>query len=146
VSEEELLKRIGLFVRRVVHRIRRDFPKAIQDDLCGGCAVASYLFDLMARRCGMASSLTYGHVDGLQHAWVTIDRRTIVDVTATQFGRFPTVFIVDADFDIYEAESFGEEALARVNAWGDSHSPARYQAPRLHYPRLHRAVDRVFGR
>lgn len=147
MSEEEIdvIYRIGIFARRVLHRIRRDHPMAISEELCGGCAIGSYLFHTIAKQSGMASEMVYGKVDGSTHVWCLLDRRTVVDVTMTQFGSFPAVYVVDADDALHDPETYGPAALARANRWARLDNPARFQAPVLHYERLHRAVDRVFG-
>lgn len=147
MSEElDVIYQIGIFVRRVLHRIRRDHPRVIHENLCGGCAIGSYLFDIVAQHSGMGCEMAYGSVYDTTHVWCVLgNRRTVVDVTMTQFGNYPVVYVAEADVAPHEPKTYGKAALARANRWGLSEKPERYQAPRLHYPRLHRAMERLCG-
>ena len=98
---------------------RRDAERG----LAGKCALASMLIaeaigDVSAFRVGffMKRETLYGRRGRYprSHAWCRIDR-AIVDVTATQFGRFPAIYVVAAhDTDRYIERADGTQAIDEV--------------------------------
>lgn len=150
MDEIGLVVKLGRRVRRFLHRLRREHGRVIAKDLAGGCAIGSQLFVEVASRCGLDAVFCYGHVDKtLAHAWAVVRHEGedlyLVDVTATQFGAFPTVHITEPDDDMYAEDLRGEEALARVRRWAMSPRPARWQSPALHREAIEREIAALFG-
>ena len=91
--------------------------------LAGKCALASMLIaeaigDVSAFRVGffMKREMLHGRQGRYprSHAWCRVDD-TIVDVTATQFGRFPAIYVVAAnDTDRYIERADGTQAIDEV--------------------------------
>jgi hypothetical protein len=91
--------------------------------LAGKCALASMLIaealgDVSAFRVGffMQRETLYGRRGRYprSHAWCRVDG-AIVDVTATQFGRFPAIYVVAAnDTDRYIERADGTQAIDEV--------------------------------
>lgn len=107
-------------------------------DLCGACAVASYMLFYRLCQLGVNSKLVIDEDE--EHAFVMVGR-IVVDATATQFGeKFPTAVIgtrtelrkrwgtrvvqalwtVGKVFD--DAESFAEA----VQDWDECQQPVKY--------------------
>ncbi len=150
MNELQLVAALGRRVRRFLHRLRRRYPSAISETLLGGCAIGSTLFVDLARRCGLDAVIVYGKF-ALQasHVWAVVrdagQDLYLVDVTATQFGRYPAVHVTDSEDDFYVEAVRGERALEMVNGWAKSGRPARFQAPRLHQREMDAEVSRLFG-
>lgn len=105
--------------------VRRELlaRESVDRDLAGECALASMrlalaLGDVSSFRVGffMRSRTLYGRRGRYphSHAWCNVGG-TIVDVTATQFGRFPAVYAVAAaESDRYVERADGGQAIAEV--------------------------------
>ena len=90
--------------------------------LAGKCALASTLIaeaigDVAAFRVGFMKRETLHGRQGRyprSHAWCRVDG-TIVDVTATQFGRFPAIYVVAVHAtDRYIERADGTQAIDEV--------------------------------
>ena len=105
--------------------VRRDLLSltTVGRDLAGECALASMRIayavgDASAFRTGffMRARVLYGRRGRYPHphAWCEVDG-AIVDATATQFGRFPAVYVVAAaGTDRYVERADGAQAIAEV--------------------------------
>lgn len=92
-------------------------------DLAGSCGLASMMLaevlgDVSAFRVGffLRRAALYGRCGRYPHfhAWCRVGR-AIVDVTATQFGRFPAIYVVAAeDTDRYVERADGTQAIDEV--------------------------------
>lgn len=112
-------------VLAIARRVRSGLlaSSSAERDLAGKCALASMLIseaigDVSAFRVGffLRNETLYGRRGRYprSHAWCRVDR-TIVDVTATQFGRFPAIYVVAAeDTDRYIERADGAKAINTV--------------------------------
>ena len=117
--------RVQEHVLAIARRVRNGLlaSSSAERDLAGKCALASMLIaealgDVSAFRVGffMKRETLYGRRGRYprSHAWCRIDR-AIVDVTATQFGRFPAIYIVAADdTNRYVERADGTQAIDEV--------------------------------
>lgn len=96
------VRRIALRVRKWAEKLQKS-PEASgcwDTDLCGMCAIASTRLHLRLQENGVPSEVVFGW----GHAFVVIDDKFVVDITATQFPeylgemfprRVPKVLIVE---------------------------------------------------
>lgn len=148
MDERATIHKLGLAVRKFLHRLRRYYPEAIADDLTGACAIGSAMLARLLRRVGYRATFVVGvYESGTKsstHAWVELDGE-IVDVTATQFGRHhPAVLLTDADDERYTESHRGRGALVETNRWGRS-STAREQAPCRHERDIRNAIREILA-
>lgn len=153
-----VLRVIGLEVRRSLHRLRRRFPRVFGPRLDCACAVGSTILAQVLRRIGQAARVVKGVFDDRRpghrrgiwtllgsrshHVWVVLDG-LYLDVTATQFGKYPAVYFALPDDKSYQVESVGEEARVALLEWSKAEGPARYQAPVKHEVFIAREVERI---
>ena len=101
-------------------------------DLNGACASSAWLLIRLLREQGHYPRLSVGVFDDYKeeletcdctHAWVTLHTETIVDVTATQFGkRYPRVVVAKRGSKIWkkytELASDDEAEQVILGTWG----------------------------
>lgn len=143
MDEISLIRRVGLVVRRFLHRLRRYYPDNFTERLEGACAIGSATLARILRRCGLPATFVLGRFycpSGAysSHAWVEVDG-AIVDVTATQFGRLPAVLVAKVGDQRYDPYWRGNGAVGIANGWG------KYQAPKRHRRDINATVRALCG-
>lgn len=153
--ETSSLKRLGLQIRRAVRTWIKPFsesPDFNVKTLRGACAIASVALQTSLERVYDRKSdfVTLEAWDGCYctcHCWVEMDDIAI-DITATQFGNYPAVFIVAKEnYLIYKrsdelrgySHSFyrGQGGLDRLWDWRVPQCPFDYQ------PQINEFVERL---
>ncbi len=112
----------------IARRVRRELVRCYGDRrLEGQCGLASTkialeLGDARALRLGsfIKQRRFWNHTFGPyphDHAWCLVDG-VIIDVTATQFGRFPAVYVINRnDTTRYRETMAGVEAAQTMTGW-----------------------------
>jgi len=142
----DLLRHVGLKVRRALFVLRGFYPNTIQDNLAGGCAIGSTMLADVLTRLGFSATLVVGRYRALpivsDHAWVLF-HGVIVDVTATQFGGFPTVYLSSQDDYRYVSSWEGAAAEEHLKEWAKMGKATSRQSPAVHGEYIARVVARV---
>lgn len=95
--------------------------------LGGFCGIASHVLARCLRYAGVRTQLRHGaRKEGGGHAWLVIHgTEVVVDITATQFGPYPDVFIFDqADEPDWVTSSTGCYVRSYLKQW-EAQSPHR---------------------
>src|SRR5262245_61620809 len=99
----EKTERIATTVRQFIENNRR--LHGWDRSLTGACLCASYLLARLLQKQGVQARMAMGimnwkdqeespQAEDADHVWVELQRRTVIDVTATQFGeKYPPVVI-----------------------------------------------------
>ena len=96
----------------------------LHKDLCGACAIASYLLVKNLKKAGYKSSFVTGEYEDFgNHCWTEYSNY-IIDITASQFGLAP-VYVTHVSNWRYSEVAIGATALQEVRFWGP-------QAPQTH--------------
>jgi hypothetical protein len=92
----------------------------VTPNMCGACAICSYVLVKVLNRCGYQAELVLGKYDIENHCWVELEN-SIIDITATQFGiKLPKVHIAKARNRMYRPEAYGRAAMLRLKkGWGE---------------------------
>ena len=102
-----------------------DMGMATDGTLSGACGDVSIV---LWRMLGTdATRLVTGQYNSLNHAWIYVpDSDEIIDLTATQFGERPRVFVADS-WHFYRPYYVMHERVTKVgrSTWGDSGWRAR---------------------
>lgn len=101
-------------------------PYINPESLEGACGLASYTLCRALKAFGYRAQLVYdGDEDGA-HCWVELGDE-VIDVTATQFGDFPEVYVVHKSeyplgYERYRCQ--GRKAVQQLLEWGtEGHQP-----------------------
>lgn len=131
----DALKNIGIEVRSHLDKIVPD--SAWGSDLCGACAVGAYVTWKLGTRAGIDCRFVMGENRDESHCWLeaVIEGQVyVLDVTATQFGKYPTVLLLPAsEYNQFTwASSFkkrfvNRNALRRLIDWPSFQQPKTYR-------------------
>lgn len=94
-----LIKNLGNQVRNRVKELNSgvlEYELCWNYNLAGGCLMASYMLCYVLRNHGIKSVLIQGQFKNDYHWWITVDD-CVIDITATQFGKFPKVYTTEND-------------------------------------------------
>jgi hypothetical protein len=103
------VKQIATEVRRW---IEQNLPSDCDDNLCGACSFGSYLLTKVLQKNGYDAYFVEGDYKNSCHCWVELDD-VIIDITATQFGNYPKIYITNND-DNYYINTYGTNAVREV--------------------------------
>ncbi len=91
---KKVREKIDRYVRSIIKR--EDWKHRIgwgREDLGGWCAIAAASLETSFKRAGYPAEMRKGRVKKFgEHCWV-VSGDHIYDITATQFGKFPKVYI-----------------------------------------------------
>lgn len=103
-------------VKQIAAEIRRwietNLPEHCNPNLEGCCSFGSYLLSKVLQKNGYDAYFVEGEYDDNFHCWVELDN-VIIDITATQFGDLPKVYITETD-DNYYINTYGIKAVREV--------------------------------
>ena len=101
--------------------------------LSGMCAVASFVVKEMLKRHKIKSKVVQGYfVEKFNtHCWVEVEKR-IIDITATQFGKYPEVVLTTNGHEWYNKEQHIKSAddLKR-QGWDETQCPTQNLVRRI---------------
>lgn len=115
-------------VRTLASRVRKAVKKWVYPNpaishrrLAGACGIASYTLYKALKRKGYNPNLVCWVSQFGGHAWVELGD-IVIDVTATQFGKYPAVYIVSRDqYDVIaEREGdrlYNRRAVRYISTW-----------------------------
>lgn len=120
----------------LAREIRRDLLATpadyVSEGLAGACGIAAIELAIQLRRPNslrlgffMKRERFMGHLGYYpnQHAWSVVDDH-IIDVTATQFGRFPAIHVVPIGHPRYVETANGLQAAGEIRKWDYPEWPA----------------------
>lgn len=121
-------KRLGVQARNFVWSIKDRIH--MDSDFGCGCAVTSYVLQRLVYRefADCKIDFAIGEYDKQNHCWL-IYRKKVIDPTATQFGLFPKVRIVnedDEDYFRYNVNYLNRRAMNELTLW-EEQSPFAYK-------------------
>lgn len=102
-------KQIAVEIRKWVEK---NLPEHCDSNLEGCCSFGSYLLSKVLQKNGFEAYFVEGEYDDEYHCWVELND-VIIDITATQFGDFPQVYVTDSD-DKYYINTYGNNAIRTV--------------------------------